>query len=618
MNKPKILLNLNKFLANLPGEPGVYRMLNAEREVLYVGKAANLKQRVSSYFVKSNQSAKTRSLINQVADIEVTVTCSETEALLLESSLIKSLRPKYNVLMRDDKSYPYLHLSSHQAFPRMEIVRVKKKPAKGSFFGPYPSASAIKETLGVIQKVFKIRNCSDAYFRARTRPCLQYQIKRCSAPCTGYISEEKYRQSVQDASRFLQGKCQLILKELEARMNQAVADLEFEEAARLRDEIKSLRLVQEQQSMIHLRGDADVIVLKIEPGFACVQWVTIREGEVKGSQSFYPSLPTGYEYCNEDQEAMGQQVFSAFLSYFYVDMPERIPPLILTNHKVEDQRALQTMLSELRGKRTVIQQRARGIKARWIDFALNNLHLAVAEYQTSTMMSNQRYEALAKLLALPKKIKRMECFDVSHTQGSCTVASCVVFDESGPLKSAYRRFNIEGITAGDDYAALAQALERRFKRLTIEGDLPDVLIIDGGKGQVAIAGRVLSELKINGVKLLGIAKGPKRKAGWEQLILADEQSEMTLPADSPALHLLQHIRDEAHRFAITLHRKKRQKISLDSTLESIEGIGAKRRQALLARFGGFRELARAPLEEIAKVPGINQNLAKRIYQHFHS
>ena len=605
------------FLSSLTAQPGVYRMLNAQNEVLYVGKAANLKQRVSSYFVKSNQSAKTRSLVQQIANIEVSITRSETEALLLESSLIKTLRPKYNVLMRDDKTYPYLHLSTHKPYARIEMIRTKKKPQKGFFFGPYPSVNALKETLNIIQKVFKLRNCSDAYFTGRSRPCLQYQIKRCSAPCTAFITEEHYQQSVNDAVRFLQGKCQVILEDLEKRMHQAAAAMEFEEAIRLRDQIKSLRVVQEKQSMIHLRGDADIIVIGFKPEVALVHWVTVREGEVIGNQTFYPALPVGFATGDEDAKALWQQIFSAFVSYFYIDMPERIPPLILTNHPVEDEAALQTMLSDLRGKRMQIQTQTRGVKARWVEFAANNLQLAISEHETAAMLIKARYDALSKLLSLPHPIKRMECFDVSHTQGSATVASCVVFNEDGPAKASYRRFNIQGVTAGDDYAALSQALHRRFKRLTADGDLPDVLIIDGGKGQVGIARRVLAELEVNKVKLIGIAKGPARKAGWEKIILADDHSEITLPPDSQALHLLQHIRDEAHRFAITLHRQKRQKATLDSSLESIEGIGSKRRQALLTRFGGIRDLARAPLDEIVKVPGISQQLAARIYRHFH-
>ncbi|WP_420844581.1 excinuclease ABC subunit UvrC [Legionella cardiaca] len=610
--------DLSAFIANLTSEPGVYRMLDEEGTVLYVGKASNLKKRVSSYFNKQNAGAKTRSLVNQIKSIEISITRSETEALLLESNLIKTLRPKYNVLLRDDKSYPYIHVSKH-TFPRMELYRSKKKPKKGEFYGPFPSVAAVRDTLGTIQKTFKIRNCSDSYFNVRSRPCLQYQIKRCSAPCTGYISPEAYKQSIQDATRFLQGKCQLILDDLEKRMEQAVARLAFEEAAIFRDQIKSLRLVQEQQSVVQLRGDADVIAIEAQPGFACVQCVTIRDGHVLASQSFFPSVPQRTFVEEEEVENdLWQQVFEAFIAFYYIDNPERIPALIITNQPLSDSEALQGMLSELRGKSCLIQTKPRGVKARWLDFAINNLRLSVADHVASSATLSKRYDALASLLQLEEKITRMECFDISHTQGKETVASCVVFDAEGPRKSDYRRFNIQGITPGDDYAAMEQAITRRFKRLVQEQRLPNILIIDGGKGQVTTAQRVFDSLQIDNVILVGIAKGPDRKAGWERLILVTEEKEISLPADSPALHLLQHIRDEAHRFAITTHRKKRQHASFESSLESIEGVGPKRRQALLRRFGGLRELARAPIDEIVKVSGINAELANRIYQHFHS
>ncbi|WP_347251323.1 excinuclease ABC subunit UvrC [Legionella sp.] len=611
--------NITHFLTKLTHDPGVYRMLDAKGVVLYVGKARNLKKRVSSYFNKQNVGAKTQSLVSQVAAIEVSVTRSETEALLLESNLIKSLRPKYNVLLRDDKTYPYIHVTASHTFPRMELYRSKKKPNKGEFYGPYPSAAAVRETLGTIQKVFKIRNCSDNYFSTRSRPCLQYQIKRCTAPCTGYISVEDYQRSVNDARRFLQGKSQLLINELEKRMEQAVEQLAFEEAAILRDQIKSLRLVQEQQGVVQLRGDADVIAIEAQPGFACIQCVTVREGRVLASRSFFPSVPKQlFTEKENDDNSLWQEVFTAFLSFYYIDTPERIPALIITQEPIVECEALQAMLSELRGKNCRIQIKPRGVKARWLDFALNNLHLSVADYKASSSTMRMRYQALADLLHQQETIARMECFDISHTQGESTVASCVVFDAEGPRKADYRRFNITGITPGDDYAAMEQVLTRRFRRLKQEQQLPDVLIIDGGKGQVAVAKRVLAGLQVNGVTLLGIAKGPERKAGQERLILVAEEKEVSLPSDSPALHLLQHIRDEAHRFAITSHRKKRQHVGLDSSLEAIEGVGPKRRQALLRRFGGLRELAKAPLSEIAKVNGINNELAERIFAHFHS
>lgn len=617
MNKQSIS-TISNFLATLTTLPGVYRMLDSEGKVLYVGKATNLKKRVSSYFNKQTTGAKTRSLVSQIVSIEVSVTRSETEALLLESSLIKSLRPKYNVLMRDDKSYPFIHVSRTHPFPRLEMMRCKKKPQKGEFYGPYPSVPAVRDTLNFIQKVFKIRNCNDSFFSNRSRPCLQYQIKRCSAPCTAYISKHDYQQSVNDATRFLQGKSQQILDELERRMEDAVARLAFEEAARLRDQIKSLRLMQETQGVVQQRGDADAIAIEASPGFACVQCVTVRDGEVLASQSFFPAVPK-HRLDGEDDsaESLWQQVFMAFIAFYYVDARERIPALVLTNQAVDNHQALEAMLSELRGKACQIKATPRGAKGHWLDFARNNLVMAIAERMTSTTLMNSRYQALCDLVHLSYPIKRMECFDISHTQGAETVASCVVFDENGPCKREYRQFNISGITPGDDYAAMEQAITRRFKRLVVEKRLPDLVIIDGGKGQVSVARRVLDALAITAVTVLGIAKGPDRKAGWERLILADGRQEITLPADSQALHLLQHIRDESHRFAINAHRKKRQKASLYSSLESIAGVGAKRRQALLRRFGGLRELAKAPVDEIAKVRGISQDLASRIYQHFH-
>ncbi|AWN75206.1 TPA: excinuclease ABC subunit UvrC [Legionella anisa] len=612
-----ISTELALFLTKLPNEPGVYRMLDEAGNLLYIGKASNLKKRVTSYFNKQNTGIKTRSLVSQIASIEISVTRSETEALLLESNLIKTLKPKYNVLLRDDKSYPYIHLSNHPDFPRIESYRSKKKPLSGNFFGPYPSSAAVKETIVTIQKVFKLRNCRDSYFNARSRPCLQYQIKRCTAPCVNYITPEDYKRSVHDAMRFLQGKSQLILDELAKRMDKAVSELNFEEAALLRDQIKSLRLVQEQQGILQLRGDADAIAIEVSPGFACVQCVTIREGQVLASHSYFPSVPQKGLEDELSMEDLWQQTFDAFVGFYYLDTPEKIPALIITNHDLLDHQSLHEALSQRRGKSCKIQVNPRGIKSRWMDFALNNLRVSVAEYVTKHSTMRSRFQELERFLRLKKPIERMECFDISHTQGEATVASCVVFDHEGPCPNEYRRFNIEGITPGDDYAAMEQALTRRFKRLVETQSLPDVLIIDGGKGQVAVAQKVLMSLGVSTVNLFGVAKGPSRKAGWEKLILVNEADELTLADDSKALHLIQHIRDEAHRFAITAHRKKRQKKRLESTLEDIEGVGAKRRQALLHRFGGIRELAKAPVEEIAKVSGISEHLAKRIFQFFH-
>ncbi len=602
------------FLAHLSSEPGVYCMIGADDTVLYVGKARNLKKRVSSYFSKQNTTAKIRSLVHQISRIDITITRTETEALLLESSLIKSMLPKYNVVLRDDKSYPYIHINTKHPFPRVEMIRCKKKPRKGTYFGPFPSVAAVRDALNTIQKIFKLRNCRDSYFNSRSRPCLQYQIKRCSAPCTNYISEPDYKHALNDAIKFLQGKSQDILADLEMRMQNAVSSLDFEHAAFLRDQIKSLRFVQEQQGIMQLSGDLDAIAIDVQPAFACIQCVTVRDGAVIASASFFPVVPLANIEAPQD---LYQKVFEAFVSFYYLDRPERIPRAIIVANALTDTQPFAEVLSQLAHKKCLIVCNPRGSRSRWLDFARNNLQRAIAEHQASAATLAKRYQALNHLLGLSAPIRRMECFDISHTQGQQTVASCVVFTQDGPSKKDYRRYSIEGITPGDDYAAMHQALTRRFKKAREEGVVPDVLIIDGGKGHTAVAGRVLDELTIRNVLLLGIAKGADRKAGWERLVLVAENKEITLNSESPALHLLQHIRDEAHRFAITTHRKKREKAGLQSSLESIEGIGPKKRHALLQRFGGIQDLAKAPIAEITKINGINRALAERIFFHFH-
>ncbi len=614
LNNMTISPELQLTLTNLPLEPGVYRMRDTDDKVIYVGKASCLKKRVQSYFSQSDQGSKTRALVRQIVSIDVSVTRSETEALLLESQLIKSLRPKYNVLMRDDKSYPYLYVSLKHNYPSLSMVRTKKNPQEKGYFGPYPGVSAVRETLNLIQKVFKLRNCSDGDFAARSRPCLQYQIGRCRAPCVDLISKQEYGQAVQDTTQFLRGKSQQLLTELELRMGEAVEQMAFEEAAALRDQMKHIRLIQEQQGMTLREGDADVMVSYVRPGFACVQWVGIRGGQVLDSQVFFPRLPK----AGLEQEDLEQAVFEAFISHYYFDTPARIPALILTNHPVQEQAAWEAALRVRREKACKIQINPRGAKARWVDFATDNLERAVSERRASKLLIEQRYEALQQALSL-KSISRMVCFDISHTQGQDTVASCVVFDKQGPCKSAYRRLNIKDITPGDDYAAMEQAVTRYFKRLLRDDKpLPELAVIDGGKGQVSMAKQALDALEINHVKILGVAKGPARKAGLERLVLADDFYEMSWAPESPALHLLQHIRDESHRFAITAHRKKREKTTLSSTLNNIPGVGEKRRHALLHRFGGLRDLAKASREEIAKVAGISDELAMRIHGHFHN
>ncbi len=608
--------NPAKFLAGLPSGSGVYQMFDMAGQILYVGKASNLKKRVSSYFSQREQAPKTRALVSQIDRIEVTLTRTETEALLLESNLIKSLRPKYNVLLRDDKTYPFIHIDTNHDFPRIEVKRCKKKPVTGDFFGPYPSALAVRETLTLMQKIFKLRDCSNPFFNARTRPCLQYQIKRCSAPCTAYITKASYAKALRHATFFLQGKSQHILDELADKMQEAVDRLAFEEAALIRDQIKHLRLIQEKQSITHAKGDADVIVLEARPGFACIQCVTIRQGEVIANEHFFPKVPQ--QNFLIDQDVLWEQVFEAFIGHYYFSMPERIPGLIVTDHDLKERALLEQTLTNLHGASCKLVTNPRGDKAGWVDFALNNLRLSTEKYKMSTQVMKTNWKALEKFINCPNPIRRIECIDISHTQGSSTVASCVVFGEDGPQKQAYRRFNIIDITPGDDYAAIQQVLRRRYTRLRRENALPDALMIDGGKGQVAAAKKVLDELEINHVLLFGIVKGPGRKAGLERFIFVGQSEEKQLPENAALLHMLQFIRDEAHRFAITAHRKKRQKSSLQSSLNDISGIGPKRRQALLHRFGGLRELSKASVEELMKVRGVNQELADRIYTHFHT
>ncbi len=618
MSGQQFNFDVSQSLHTLPTQPGVYKMLDAEGAVLYVGKALNLKKRVSSYFSRSVQNSKNRALISQIKQIAVTVTRSETEALILENSWIKLFQPKYNILLRDDKSYPFIYISEHPLFPSISLVRRKKKPNVSHYFGPYPSTASVHKTLHLIHKLFKIRNCTDMYFNARSRPCLQYQIKRCTAPCVHLISPTHYQQAIVDAKRFLQGKSQQILEDLSLRMQTAVENLAYEEAAVLRDQIKHLRTVQEEQAMVQASGDVDVIVLEAQPGFACVQWVKIRQGEVLATDHYFPSVPVESLDTDLDEDALWQQVFSAFLAQIYFETPERIPKTVITDRVIQENEGLEAALTELRGKACQIKVAQRGLAKRWLEFATQNLQLTISKHASSQATMQARMKALTEWLQRPSIIRKIECFDISHFQGDATVASCVVFDEQGPVKRAYRRFNIHDVTANDDYAAMEQALTRRYQNR--DQDLPDLLIVDGGLGQVRVAQRVLAALELTDqITILGVAKGRTRKSGWETFIFATEQgNDVVLEERSPIRHLLQFIRDEAHRFAIQAHRKKRDKSSLSSTLESIEGIGPKRRKALLQRFGGMRELRRAPVDELMKVKGISEELAQKIYAFFHA
>lgn len=596
------------YISQLTNKPGIYKMLDDQGKVLYVGKATNLKNRVRSYFNRQQTNSKTLSLVGQIRRIEVIVTKSETEALLLESNLIKALRPKYNVLLRDDKTYPYVFVSNH-AFPRMELYRTKKKPTKGLYFGPFPSAGLVRETISILQKVFKIRNCKDNFFNLRTRPCLQYQINRCTAPCVQYITEEAYQKSVQDAVQFLQGKSKTILNELTQKMEKAGQDFAFEEAAFIRDQIKNLRSLQERQRVTQLNGDADVVVLKWEASLAIVLCVTVREGQVIASNAYFPTVPKE----SLPDENLEEQILKAFVSHYYLDMPEHIPPLLILDRAYPNAASLQSLLKEIRQKAFKIEISPQGKKTNWIQFAKTNLDLAFEQEANKTVYQAKRYELLRTFLGLENPITRMECFDISHSLGQAPVASCVVFDEMGAKKSDYRQFNIQNITPGDDYAAIEQAVLRRYQRLIEENQTcPDLLIIDGGKGQVAAAQKALATLNCNTMTLIGIAKGVERKRGLERLILVSAQEEYQLPEDSPVLHLLQQIRDEAHRFAVKRHRAKRQKEAMASSLDHIEGIGPKRKQALLRHFGGLQKLKIASVEELVKVHGISKPLALKI------
>lgn len=597
------------FLATCSGRPGVYRMFDGEAKLLYVGKASNLKKRLASYFRKTGLAPKTAALVARIAQVETTITANETEALLLEQTLIKQWRPPYNILLRDDKSYPYVLLSDGE-FPRLGIHRGAKKE-KGRYFGPYPSAGAIRESLNLLQKTFLVRQCEDSYFRNRTRPCLQYQIKRCKGPCVGLVEPQEYAEDVRHSVMFLDGRSNALTDELSAAMERAAMNLEFERAAELRDQIGLLRRVQDQQSMEGGTGDVDVVAAMVNPGGACVHLISVRGGRVLGSKNFFPQV--GIE---EENGA----VLAAFLAQYYLSSHERdLPSELIVNVVHEDLPTLAAALAELRGRELAISHRVRGTRARWQQLAVTNAEQALGARLANRQHVAARFEALAEALGLDEPLQRLECYDISHSSGEATVASCVVFGPEGPLKSDYRRFNIEGVTAGDDYAAMHQALTRRFSRLKEgEGKLPDILLVDGGKGQMAMARDVLQELAVPDLILLGVAKGVTRKPGLETLYLNDAEHEFTLPADSPALHLIQQIRDEAHRFAITGHRARRGKARRTSSLEDVAGVGPKRRRELLKHFGGLQELTRASIDEIAKAPGISKKLAESIYAALHS
>ncbi len=599
------------FLKNLTTRPGVYRMFDAQGTVIYVGKAKNLKRRVSSYFQRSGQAPKTQALVANIHAIEVTVTHTENEALLLENNLIKSLAPRYNILLRDDKSYPYLYLSA-DPFPRLGFHR-GKRGKKGRYFGPYPSAGAVRESLNLLQKLFPVRQCEEHFYRNRSRPCLQYQIKRCSGPCVGLVTEEQYADDVRHAVMFLEGKDNAIIDELVTRMEQASSALEFEQAAHYRDQIANLRRVQEKQYVMGEGGDLDIVAARVRNGVGCVQVFFIRGGRNLGNKSYFPS------HIAQSDEA---ELLQAFLPQYYLAegrSGSSLPTEVILSTELPEQKLLQQVMSDKAGRKLALSSSVRGDRARWLELAITNAEQALSSHLAARANIYARFIALQEAFSLDEMPQRIECFDISHTMGEATVASCVVFDTNGALKSDYRRFNIEGITPGDDYAAMKQALTRRFKRLKEgEGKSPDILLIDGGRGQLTQAEEVMEELQVAGVMLIGVAKGPERRPGLEQLILSGQAQPTILPADSPALHLVQQVRDEAHRFAITGHRQRRARARRTSVLEGIPGLGPKRRQQLLKQFGGLQEVARAGVDDLIKIKGISRQLAQSIYAVFHN
>ncbi len=593
------------FLKNLTTLPGVYRMLDSDGTVIYVGKAKNLKNRVSSYFRNTGLTSKTRVMVAQIASIETTVTHTENEALILENNLIKDLMPRYNILLRDDKTYPYLFISADK-FPRLSLHRGNKRKV-GKYFGPYPSAGAVRESLNLLQKIFPVRQCEDSYYQNRSRPCLQYQIKRCTAPCVDLISEADYQKDVEHTILFLEGKNQLVMEELTEQMQQASTELNFEKAALIRDKVISLRRVQESQYVSSSQGDIDVLGVQARDGMSVVEVCFIRGGRSLGNKSYFPK---------GSADSAEAEILSAFIPQYYLG--KNIPSEILVSHIPKDVGLLEEVLKAESQHRVQIRQPQRGQGVRWLKMANTNADISLGQRLSSRANLLQRFELLQDALELDEMPKRIECFDISHTSGEKTVASCVVFGLEGAIKSDYRKFNIDGIIGGDDYAAMNQALTRRFTRLKNgEGKRPDLLLIDGGKGQLTEAKAVMHELQLD-IDILGIAKGPERKPGEESLFLVGREGEVIMPADSPALHLLQQVRDEAHRFAITGHRQRRAKARKTSTLEGIEGLGPKRRQKLLQQFGGLQEVQRAGVEDLARVDGISMALAQKVYDVFHS
>ena len=598
------------FLQSLTSRPGVYQMLGADGAVLYVGKAKNLRKRVGSYFRKSGLAPKTQALVKRIVNVEVTVTETELEALLLEQNLIKQLKPPFNILLRDDKSYPYIFLSTNDDFPRLAFHRGAKR-RKGTYFGPFPGVQAVRDSMSFLQKTFRVRQCQDSFFKNRSRPCLQYQIKRCTAPCVGQIEKDEYQRDVRHTQMFLAGENSSLMKELEQAMDKASTDLDFEDAATYRDQIAAMRQVQAQQVIESGNGNIDVLGFAMEGSDACIHVLYIRHGRILGSRNFYPRSPLALT---------GSELLGEFIpqNYLKSNLASEIPKEIAIGANLEEQTVLEQALQTAAGRKVAINDVSRGTRRKWLELATRTAEQNLTSKLAAASNIYQRYVKLQSTLGLDELPERLECFDISHSSGEATVASCVVFNQQGPLKSDYRRFNIENITPGDDYAAMEQALRRRYKRLQNgEGSLPDILFIDGGKGQLRIAEDVLGELGVVGVTLVGIAKGSSRKPGLETLLLTTDNGVREVLPEPNGLLLIQQIRDEAHRFAITGHRQRRDKKRHTSRLEGIVGVGPKRRRELLRFFGGSAAVEKASVADLMRVPSINRKVAETIYSTLH-
>jgi excinuclease ABC subunit C len=605
------MLNIKAFLNTLTSQPGVYQMLDQAGEILYIGKARNLKKRVASYFSSAPKDTKTAALLTHINDINIIVTHSENDALLLECNLIKKHRPYYNVLFRDDKSYPYILISDEQPYPCIDFYRGDKK-TPGKYFGPYPNSVAVRETIHLIQKLFGLRIRSDRYHPNRARPCLRYQIHMCSGSCASLISPEDYARDVQHAILFLQGKNTEVINTLTKRMEEASTQLNYELAGQCRDQITKLREIQARQYVSADHGEADVIGFCSGAGATCLQLLLVRGGRILGSRAYFPSVPA---------DAIPEEILTSFITQHYLGTPKKpqdFPKEIILSTTLPEQNWLAAALSEAAGHKIILSSTTRTSKKKWLDMANNSAKQSIATHMFDKMNMQKRFMALRDAFHLKTLPKRIECFDISHSMGEATVGACVVFNNQGPMKSDYRRFNINDVTPGDDVAAIRQTLLRRYKRLQAEHTkLPEVILIDGGPTQLNAAESVCAELDMQHVTLLGVAKGSSRKPGLEKLFLSGHKP-LSLPADSLALHLIQQIRDEAHRFAITGHRQRRDKKRRTSTLEEITGIGAKRRRDLLRYFGGIQAINRASLDELARVPGISRALAERIFATLHN